>query len=318
MSMPQVRSSGPKEVRNRVFDSARWQGYKPRPDDIIIATYSKCGTTWMQRIVSMLVFGSAEPRQIWDISVWPDMRLAGPIEELWARAEAQDHRRFFKTHLPYDALPMSDGVKVIHVARDGRDAALSLHNHLFNFTPEVLAALDDISRHDTKFGDAYPRTPESPAEFFSKWIASEDYDGQGDSAASFFQLANSYWAARDQPNLLLVHYADLKKDLAGGMRRVAEFLNIEIADDGWPELVKAARFENMQRQGDQLIPALQMLWGSEGAKRFFNKGSNGRWRDAFKEVDLRSYDAKVRQSFSPDLAAWIEQGDAGAPSKARS
>ena len=126
-------------------------------------------------------------------------------------------------------------------------------------------------------------------------------------------MENSYWAARDQPNLLLVHYADLKKDLAGGMRRVAEFLNIEIADDLWPELVEAAGFETMQRQGDQPIPALQLLWGREGAKCFFNKGSNGRWREAFDEADLDSYDAKVRQSFSPDLAAWIEQGDAGAP-----
>ena len=302
-----------REVRTRVFDSARWQGYRSRSDDIIIATYSKCGTTWMQRIVSMLVFGSAEPRQIWDLSVWPDMRLAGPVEELWATAEAQKHRRFFKTHLPFDALPVSSGVKVIHVARDGRDAALSLHNHLFNFTPEVLAALDEISRHDGKFGDSYPRTPGSPDEFFTKWIASEEYDGQGDPAASFFQLENSYWAVREQPNLLLVHYADLKRDLAGGMRRVAEFLCIEIAENLWPELVEAAGFEAMRRQGDQLIPALQMLWGSEGAKRFFNKGRNGGWRNAFTESDLESYAAKVRLAFSPDLAAWIERGNTGEP-----
>lgn len=304
---------GLREVRTRVFDSARWQGYKPRSDDIIIATYSKCGTTWMQRIVSMLVFGSAEPRPIWDLSVWPDMRLAGPIDELWAMAEAQEHRRFLKTHLPFDALPVSNGVKVIHIARDGRDAALSFHNHLYNFTPEVLAALDEISRQDPKFGDPYPRTPESPTEFFSKWIASEKYNSQGDPAASFFQLENSYWVARDQPDLLLVHYADLKRDLAGGMRRIAEFLDIEIAEDLWPELVEAAGFEAMRRQGDQLIPTLQMLWGTEGAKRFFNKGGNGRWRNAFTEADLGSYDAKVRNAFAPDLAMWIEHGSAASP-----
>ena len=56
-----------------------------------------------------------------------------------------------------------------------------------------------------------------------------------------------------------------------------------------------------------------MLWGSEGAKRFFNKGGNGRWRGVFSEGDLKSYDAKVRQAFSPDLAAWIEHGDAEEP-----
>lgn len=120
--MPKLSRGPLREVRSRVYDSARWQGYRPRADDIIIATYAKCGTTWMQRIVSMLVFGTPDARPIWDSSPWPDMRLFGPIEEALAAAEAQAHRRFFKTHLPYDALPIYEGVKFIHVARDGRDA----------------------------------------------------------------------------------------------------------------------------------------------------------------------------------------------------
>ena len=97
-------SRGPlRNVGNRVFDSARLQDYRPRNDDIVIATYSKCGTTWMQPIVSMLMFGSADPKPIWDLSPWPDMRLFGPIEATFAAAEAQTHRRFFKSHMPYDA-----------------------------------------------------------------------------------------------------------------------------------------------------------------------------------------------------------------------
>ena len=81
----------------------------------------------------------------------------------------------------------------------------------------------------------------------------------------------------------------------------------------WPELVEAAKFETMRRQGDQLIPAVRMLWGTEGADRFFNEGNNGRLHFAFTEADLAKYDAKVREAFSPDLAAWIEHSDAGEP-----
>ena len=51
-----------REYRTWIFDSRRWQHYRPRPDDIVIATYPKCGTTWMQRIVSLLVFQSPEPK----------------------------------------------------------------------------------------------------------------------------------------------------------------------------------------------------------------------------------------------------------------
>lgn len=82
-------------LRSRVFDSTRWDRYQPRSDDIIIGTYSKCGTTWMHRIVSTLVFRSAVPQVIAEISPWLDMRLFGPIEPKLEAAEAQTHRRFF-------------------------------------------------------------------------------------------------------------------------------------------------------------------------------------------------------------------------------
>src|SRR5690349_10749725 len=102
--MPQLVRAPQREVRSRVFDSSRWDGYRARDSDIVIATYSKCGTTWMQRIVSMLVLQSAAPAPLWDLSPWPDMRMFGPIEPVLERAEAITHRRFFKTHLPLDAL----------------------------------------------------------------------------------------------------------------------------------------------------------------------------------------------------------------------
>jgi aryl sulfotransferase len=123
--MPALLKAPTRTLRSRLFDSQRWDGYRPRSTDIIIGTYSKCGATWMQRIVGMLIFGSAEPKVIRDISIWPDMRLRGPVAPLLEAAEAQTHRRFFKTYMPLDALPIYEGVKFIHVARDGRDAAMS-------------------------------------------------------------------------------------------------------------------------------------------------------------------------------------------------
>ncbi len=299
---------GPRiEVRSRVFDSARWKNYQPRHDDILIATYSKCGTTWMQRIVSMLVFGSAKPAKVWEISPWPDMLLFGPIEQILATAEAQNHRRFFKTHLPYDALPIYEGTKIIHVARDGRDAAMSLHNHLSNFSASSLARLNEISLGDPKFGDTYPAVPGDPARFFHEWVSNPVFEGQGDPLVSFFNVENTYWAAKDDSNMLLVHYADLKTDRAGEMRRIAKFLGIEIQESVWPSLIEAAGFEAMKRQGAELIPAAENLF-EDGADRFFNKGTNGRWQDVFTKADLAFYDAKVKAEFSPELAHWVEHG----------
>src|ERR1700754_4164266 len=87
-------------VRYRTIDSTRWDGYRPRGDDIIIGTYPKSGTTWMQRIVGMLVFGSPAPCAVTQISPWIDFCAWGPTEQTLEAAEAQTHRRIFKTHLP--------------------------------------------------------------------------------------------------------------------------------------------------------------------------------------------------------------------------
>ena len=39
--------------RNLVFDSARWEGFTFRGDDIVISTPAKCGTTWTQMICAL-------------------------------------------------------------------------------------------------------------------------------------------------------------------------------------------------------------------------------------------------------------------------
>ena len=94
-------------IRTWHMDSRRWDRVVPRAGDIVIATHPKCGTTWMQRIVALLVFGSAEPRSLMDVSPWIDWRAGPPIEDFLATIEAQEHRRFLKSHLPLDALPQA-------------------------------------------------------------------------------------------------------------------------------------------------------------------------------------------------------------------
>ncbi len=292
------------QPRSRVFDAARWTGYRPRPDDIIIGTYSKCGTTWTQYIVGLLVFGNSEPRAVFEMSPWPDFRLLLPEGAVWPIAEAQTHRRFLKTHLPLDALPLYEGVKYIHTARDGRDAAMSLHNHLANFNAAALEIIDQISLNDPAFGDRFPRASNDAGEFFHKWLRNEVGETE---PVSFFPMECSYWAERKRPNVLHVHYNDLKKDLSGEMRRIAAFLEIEISEAVWPSLIEAAGFEAMKKNGDKIVDFAAALWDG-GSSRFLFKGTNGRWQDVVAKSDLATYDAKVKAAFTPALARWVENG----------
>jgi len=303
-----------REVRSRIFDSARWAGYRPRPDDIVICTYPKCGTTWTQRIVSMLVAGSAAPAPI--MSPWFDMRLFGPVEGALGMAEAQTTRRFLKSHLPYDSLPVYEGVKFIHTARDGRDSAMSFHNHMIGFAPEAVASMAAISAADPKFADQ-PDLPilQDPAEFFREWLE-DDGGARGDEGAGYWEVERSYWAARREPNMLLVHYNDLKVAPADEIARIADYLEIALPAATMAEIVAAADFQTMRAQGDVLMPFAAQTW-DDGAQRFLYRGTNGRWKDVLTPADLDAYAEQVKAELSPGLAAWLEGGRlvAGDPAK---
>lgn len=298
-----------RDYRTWIIDSRRWQHYRPRATDIVIATYPKCGTTWMQRIVGLLVFQTPEPRLIMEISPWIDRRFPEPIEAPTALIEAQEHRRFLKSHLPFDGLPIHDEVKYIHVARDGRDACISFHNHVLGFTPEMVAGLDRAGLDDDTIRRPYPRFGPDPAEYFRRWLtegAVPDHQ-DGSPAMSFFHFEQSWWEERHRSNVLLVHFNDLKADLPGEMRRVAEFLDIAVPPDRWPALVEAAGFEAMRRDGPVLMGNVAAIFQG-GSSRFFHRGTNQRWRGVFREEDLDRYEAKVSAKLSPECARWVANG----------
>ena len=80
------------------MDSKRWQRFAFRSDDVVISTPSSSGTTWMQKIVGMLILGRTDlGAPISTISPWLDM-LTYTDEEMFRLLEEQSHRRFIKTH----------------------------------------------------------------------------------------------------------------------------------------------------------------------------------------------------------------------------
>ncbi|HEY1425715.1 MAG TPA: sulfotransferase domain-containing protein [Caulobacteraceae bacterium] len=314
--------NGPlRAYRSMIMNSARWDGYRPRQGDVIVATYPKCGTTWTQRIVSLLIHQSPAPRDIMGEAPWLDSNLFGPVGPMLATLEAQDHRRSMKSHLPLDGFPVFDGVKVIHTVRDGRDACISMHNHQLGILRE--AALPSLLAEATPEILAQgppPPTPEDPHDWFLQWMdQAERYDPAAAPFAEtpFCEFEATYWARRREPWLLHVNYADLKADLAGEMRRIAEFLEVETPPALMAELVDAATFEAMKRDGDALLPRIGEHF-DKGPARFLNQGVNGRWKAFLNDADLARYDALVRRKLSPAHARWIEQGGrlAGDPREA--
>jgi aryl sulfotransferase len=308
-------------VRTPVTDSRRWRDFEPRDGDIVIGTFAKCGTTWTQRIVDLLIFQSPEVRPFAEISPWLDSTIFNSIEEDLATLKAQTHRRYIKSHLPFDALPVWDTVKYIHVGRDGRDARLSWQNHEQGFTPEFGARVAAQARAAAaERGEALagppPRPPENPRDYLLHWFGEletqleEQAKGGPSRLGPFFGFEATYWRERQRPNLLLVHYNDLKEDLAGEMRRIADFLEIDTPPALMPSLVEAAGFAAMKKDGDALFPKLRLAF-DRGADRFINQGRSGRWREYLTAGDIARYEAIVARATTPGLARWLEGGRRG-------
>jgi aryl sulfotransferase len=287
-----------RELHNHHFDSTIWNGFAFRDDDIIVATYGKSGTTWVQQIVAQLIFQSQDHPPIGELSPWLDLRVP-PKEVKLAAMEAQTQRRFIKTHLPVDALVYSPRVKYLYIGRDGRDVLWSLYNHHSTATDEWYQALNDAPG---RVGPPIPHPPASIVQYFREWL-----DGDGYPFWPFWENVRSWWDIRELPNLMLLHFSDLKADLPGQMRRIAAFLDIRIDEAAWPAMLDHCTFGYMKGHASETAPAGGRFWNGGGAT-FFNKGTNGRWRETLPAEDSQRYEAMALRELGPACADWLANG----------
>ena len=304
--LPQITHT----YQNHILDSIRRQHYEPRPDDIVIATSIKSGTTWMQEIVRQLIFaGQDAPERdeaaLWETSPWLEWRMI-PLEVIIDKLEGQRHRRFIKTHVPLDGLPFFPQVKYIVVGRDARDVAMSLWNHYAGHTEAVFEHTNNVP---DRVGDPFPVPPQDIHTFWQDWIARGWFAWESEGYPFWGNLhhTKTWWAHRHLPNILFVHYNDLKADLAGEVRRVADFLTIPLTDDVLSPIMEAITLEAMRDREGRLDEGMKMSW-QEGAKTFFFKGTNGRWQNVLSAEELRLYDETVDRVLSPACREWLEQG----------
>ena len=292
-----------------VSDNARWDAVTLRPGDIIVSTPPKCGTTWMQTSVGLVLFQTPDlPAPLSELSPWVDM-LTWPLDELTATIEAQQHRRFLKSHTPLDGLPWDEHVTYICVGRDPRDVALSWDNHIAsmdmgNFLTARIAAVgaDDLDP------SMIPETPADPVDRFWAWIETDRPGNEIDGLANLVNHIETFWSKRDEPNVHLFHYAEMEADLPGQLRRLAAILGVDVPDDRWDALVQAATFESMKAKADVLAPdTTHKIW-QDNAMFFQRGGGSGSWRVIMGDDELPRYRARVDALASPELVEWLHQG----------
>ena len=137
----------PRQYRAVMFDSARWDDFEFRADDIVICSPAKAGTTWTQMLCALLIFRTDQfDAPLTEISPWIDMFTA-TRDDVFARLAAQSHRRFIKTHTPLDGIAFPPEVTRICVARDHARAAAPRGQPQVPHTLTLLASAHSSRSH---------------------------------------------------------------------------------------------------------------------------------------------------------------------------
>ena len=289
-------------------DSARWERFKLRPDDVIITTPSKCGTTWMQTIVGMLLHDRVDlgaPISI--ISPWLDM-LIHSEEEVFDLLERQTRRRLIKTHTPLDGLPFNSSVTYIAVVRHPLDVALSDRDHRSNMRRELAIELREASVGKFEPSPGREDPPEDAADYL-RWFIDNDQQPVGSGPyglGDYCQQIRTYWDARQAPNVHLFHYADMWADLDSEMRLVAAALDVPIDRARWPQFVEAATLGAMRARAPESAPEANLgLWQSP--ESFFRVGGTRIWASLLDLEDIRHFEQRLRE-LAGDAYGWVISG----------
>jgi hypothetical protein len=115
----------------------------------------------------------------------------------------------------------------------------------------------------------------------------------------------SFWDVRHADSTVLLHYDDLKADLEGQMRALADRLGIDVPAQQWPSLVSAASFEEARGMASMTVPETG-LFRDDSA--FFKKARRGQWREILdNEHDVRRYNERAAALAPPELLTWIHR-----------
>ncbi|XP_064484604.1 sulfotransferase 1C2-like [Ornithodoros turicata] len=260
--------------------------YKARPEDVYIATYPKCGTTWMQHIIYH-IFSNGVPAQ--DIT---EFTLKTPFLE---RVGAEEVLRrpcpsAIKTHTPFDPERFSKHAKYIYVARNPFDCCVSFYYHTRHFP---------VYQFENGTFD----------EFFEMFMKGEVDFGD------YFDHLLSWYKYKDEENVLFLTYEDIKKDTRHWILKIADFLGNKYGEnlredpsvlDRILELTSVSKMKEAARNERQL--QVKMLWDTPREKLprwaaltlrasgylsrkpmtgdFVRKGVVGDWRNHFSEEQV--------------------------------
>uniref|UniRef100_A0ABM5FZ08 Sulfotransferase n=1 Tax=Pogona vitticeps TaxID=103695 RepID=A0ABM5FZ08_9SAUR len=269
--------------------------FQAKPDDLLIATYAKAGTTWTQEIVDMIQcdgdIEKCKRASIPDRQPFIEMVTRKTLPTGLEKAEAMPSPRTLKTHLPVQLVPPSfweQNCKMIYVARNGKDNLVSYYHfhRMHQMMPE----------------------PGTWEEFFEKFIAGKVLWG------SWYDHVKGWWEAKNNYRILYLFYEDIKEQpdqYCAHMRnnlpnwnprheiqKIMQFLEKELEKEVLDKIIHYTQFEVMKNNplaNYTFVPPEIM---DHTISPFMRKGTVGDWKNYFTVAQNERFDSEYKQKMA--------------------
>lgn len=242
------------------------QDLKLGPEAVILATFPRSGTHWVYEITHMLLTRNANYNTV--------SREATFLEGLPDLGPLQFYNHIVSTHLQFKWLPQQHverGGKIIYVIRNPKDVAVSFF--------EVMRSCGFLR--------------EETFEYF----LSEFYLGKRAIYGGWFQYNQAFIreakARKDQ--IIMLQYETLKNNTLKELKRLAEFLEVKIADPLLKEIAEKCQFDNLKTadksvRNDEALSKIMRAVSLNEHPTIYRKGEIGDWKNYFTVAMSEAFD----------------------------
>ncbi|XP_010134821.1 PREDICTED: sulfotransferase 1 family member D1-like [Buceros rhinoceros silvestris] len=237
------------------------EAFQAQPDDLLVSTYPKSGTTWLSEILDIIYQdGSVEKCQrdaIYNRVPFLEYKEPGMpsgVELL----EKTPSPRLVTTHLPVQLLPKSfcdKNCKVIYMARNPKDVVVSYY-------------------YFYQMAKTHP-DPGTLAEFLETFMAGKVAYG------SWYEHVQGWWEKKQEKQLLYLFYEDMKKDPWQEVQKILRFLGKEMAEEMVERILHHTSFQEMKKNPSANYNSVPTALMDHSISPFLRKGIIGDWKNHF-------------------------------------